>query len=416
MKAMLQRPPFRHQRGLTLVELMVALALGLVTTLIVAQVLINAEGQNRRTTSGTDAQINGASALYLLSQNIQSAGYGLIGHSGERGCPITWAGAPNASASGTLRLTPFEIITPAAEAAKAVGDRNIIIRTLSSGATDFSAPRKLRVTALNASDGFAVSSTLGLQANTIMMVSRRDWSGNGAWCLMFTAGAVNDTTRQVTPNAATLGANPASLTPPGGFRDDMTSLANLGAWPDIREYRLNTATSVLEMRRFDRATLNWVTEELARGIVRMVAYYGMDDNNDGRVDRYTQESPDDGAEGWRRVVTVRLAIVARSERVERPERVGGQARYATSGPLNWVVGATGAANAIEGAGPCAESTNEEDGSVVSSAQQCVSIGLGPDPAPDNGGVLAADPADWRNYRYKLFDTVIPLRNLVWSPT
>jgi len=108
--------------------------------------------------------------------------------------------------------------------------------------------------------------------------------------------------------------------------------------------------------------------------------------------------------------------VARSERVERPERVGGQARYATSAPLNWVVGATGAANAIEGAGPCAESTNEEDGSVVSSAQQCVSIGLGPDPAPDNGGVLAADPADWRNYRYKLFDTVIPLRNLVWSPT
>lgn len=412
---MLQRSPSRHQRGLTLIELMVALALGLVTTLIVAQVLINAEGQSRRTTSGTDAQINGATALYLLSQNIQSAGYGLIGHSGDRGCPITWAGAPNASASGPLRLTPFEIITPAAEAAKAVGERNIVIRTLSSGATDFSAPRKLRQTTLDASNGFAVSSTLGLQANTVMMAARRDWSGNSAWCLMFTAGNVNDATRQVTPDAATLGANAASLTPPGGFRDDMTSLSNLGIWPDIREYRLNTATNVLEMRRFDRTTLDWVTEELARGIVRMVAYYGIDDNNDGRVDRYTQSSPNDGSAGWGRVVTVRLAIVARSERVERPEQVGGQVRYATSTPLTWVVGATGAANAIEGATPCSESTNEEDGGVVASVQQCVSIELGPDPAPDNGGVLAADPADWRNYRYKLFDTVIPLRNQVWSP-
>ena len=43
----------------------------------------------------------------------------------------------------------------------------------------------------------------------------------------------------------------------------------------------------------------------------------------------------------------------------------------------------------------------------------LSISLGADQA--NNGVLAADPDDWRNYRYKLFDTVIPLRNQVWSP-
>lgn len=412
---MFQPLPSRRQRGLTLIELMVAMALGLVTTLIVAQVLINTDGQNRRTTSGTDAQINGATALYLLSQNIQSAGYGLIGHSGDRGCPITWASAPNASASGALRLTPFEIITPATEVAKPVGDRNIVIRTLSSSASDYAVPRKLRLTTLNAANGFAVSSTLGLQANNVMMAARRDWNGNNAWCLMFTAGSVNDATRVVTPSGDSLGATPATVTPPGGFRDDMTSLSDLGAWPDLREYRLNTATNVLEMRRFDRTTLNWVTEELARGIVRLVAYYGIDDNNDGRVDRYSQTSPNDGAAGWGRVVTVRLAIVARSERVERPERVDGQVRYATSTPLTWAVGATGAANAIEGAAPCSQSTDAEDGSVVASVQQCVTISLGADPAANNGAVLAADPADWRNYRYKLFDTVIPLRNQVWSP-
>ncbi len=122
------------QRGMTLIELMVAMVLGLVTTLIVAQVMINADSQNRTTTSGSDAQINGATALYMLSQTIQSAGYGLIGHSGDRGCPINWPGAPNAAVNGVLRLLPVEIITPAAEAGKAVGERNIIIRTFSSGA------------------------------------------------------------------------------------------------------------------------------------------------------------------------------------------------------------------------------------------------------------------------------------------
>lgn len=404
----------RSSRGFTLVELMIAMVLGLVTTLIVAQVMINADAQNRRTTSGSDAQINGASALYMLSQNIQSAGYGLIGHSGERGCPINWPAAPNASTSGDLRLTPIEIITPAAEAAKPVAERNIIIRTMSSGASDFSTPRKLSTATVNVSAGFTAASTLGLQANSLLMASRRDWSGTSSWCLVFEAGAVDETSRLITAAADSLGDDAAAVTPPGGFRDDTTSLVNLGPWPDLREYRLNPANNVLEMRRFDRSSLNWVTEELARGIVRMVAYYGMDDNNDGRVDRFTQTSPNDGSAGWSRVINIRLAVVARSDRVERPEQVDGQVRYATNAGLSWVVGATGTAGAIDGAESCT-TTEGEDGGSVASVQQCLPISLGAEPAANNG-VLAADPADWRNYRYKLFDTVIPLRNQVWSPT
>lgn len=405
-----------HQQGLTLVELLVAMVLGLVTTLIVAQVMINADSQNRRTTSGTDAQINGASALYLLSQNIQSAGYGLIGHSGDRGCPITWLGTPNASTNGALRLTPVEIIVPAAEAAKAVAERNVIIRTLSSGATGFATPRKLKAITLDVADGFIMASTLGLSANSVMMAARRDWSGSNAWCVMFTAASVDATTGAVALDATELSSSDAALTPTGGYRDDTTSMTDLGAWPDLREYRLDAATGTLEMRRLDQATREWVTEVVARGIVRMVAYYGIDDNSDGRVDRYTQTSPTDGSVGWGRVVNVRLAIVSRSEKVERSENVDGQTTYATNAPLNWVVGATGAASAIDGASSCTQDTGEDGGS-VGSVQQCVSIGLGTTPDGGAAGAAGADPADdWRNYRYKLFDTVIPLRNQVWSPT
>ena len=48
---------------MTLVELMVALLLGLVTTYFIAQVFAVAEGQKRTATFGSDAQVNGAVAL-----------------------------------------------------------------------------------------------------------------------------------------------------------------------------------------------------------------------------------------------------------------------------------------------------------------------------------------------------------------
>ena len=65
--------PRAHQTGFTLVELMVGLALALITTVIVAQVMWAAEGNRRTTTQGSDAQVNGALALYTLQRDLQMA-------------------------------------------------------------------------------------------------------------------------------------------------------------------------------------------------------------------------------------------------------------------------------------------------------------------------------------------------------
>ena len=64
---------------MTLVELMVALLLGLVTTYFIAQVFAVAEGQKRTATFGSDAQVNGAVALNTLRRHVLSAGYGVTG-------------------------------------------------------------------------------------------------------------------------------------------------------------------------------------------------------------------------------------------------------------------------------------------------------------------------------------------------
>ena len=68
----------RTQKGVTLVELMVALVIGAITVLAIQQVMAMFEGQKRASTGGADAQVNGAIALFTLEREIRQAGYGLF--------------------------------------------------------------------------------------------------------------------------------------------------------------------------------------------------------------------------------------------------------------------------------------------------------------------------------------------------
>ena len=63
--------------GFTLVETMVAIVIGLLTTFIVMQVYAVSEGQKRTITGGADAQSDAAAILYLMERDLRQAGYGL---------------------------------------------------------------------------------------------------------------------------------------------------------------------------------------------------------------------------------------------------------------------------------------------------------------------------------------------------
>jgi type IV pilus assembly protein PilW len=63
--------------GFTLVETMVALVIGLLTTFIVMQVFALSEGQKRTIMGGADAQSDAAVVLYLIERDLRQAGYGL---------------------------------------------------------------------------------------------------------------------------------------------------------------------------------------------------------------------------------------------------------------------------------------------------------------------------------------------------
>jgi len=79
---------FSRNRGFGLVEIMVGLVIGMITSLIVFQVFEVTERQKRTTTGGADAQTNGAYALYMMERDIRMAGFGLDGK--EIGQCTTW--------------------------------------------------------------------------------------------------------------------------------------------------------------------------------------------------------------------------------------------------------------------------------------------------------------------------------------
>ena len=84
-----------RQRGFSLVELMVAVVIGLIGTLVMFQVFAVSEAQKRSTTSGGDAQQNGSIALFTIERDLRNTAAGmrpLI----DRGLPLyTWSEVNN---------------------------------------------------------------------------------------------------------------------------------------------------------------------------------------------------------------------------------------------------------------------------------------------------------------------------------
>lgn len=371
------RTPHTPAHGFTLVELMVGMALALITTVIIAQVVVNAEGQRRTTSSGSDAQVNGSVGLYTVSRDVQGAGYGLISHSAALGCPIT---AKYGSAA-TLALT----LAPVTITVNANGVPTL--RTFSSGRSSFSVPMVVKANHAAVDTSFTVNSSTGVSNGDTMMAIPGTWSSSN-WCTVFqVAGSgANVLSSTVVPNVTvTAGWNPAStasLMPTTGYPADTSYLVNLGSIV-LREYTV--ASENLVMREL-QATGTWGADQvLASGIVAMRVMYGKDTSapKDGVVDQFDTTTPTT-ADDWSRVLSVRIAVVARSEVREKDA-------VTTTDPV-WDVGT---ATTVSGTAACS----------TGSSRQCLTLTI---PKPN------ATDTEWQHYRYKVYDTVVPLRNVVWS--
>lgn len=365
-----------REGGFTLVELMVAVVIGLLATLVIAQVMIFSEGHKRTTTAGSDAQVNGALALYTLQRDIQMAGYGFASSPDLIGCPIkaryNGADIATGAAPPTFPTALVPVVIDATDA------QHNTIRVLASSKSTYSVPTRVIAPSYDPSleakkYAFPVNSELGVEGGDLMLAAK-----NGTTtCEVFRVSVTPATAQQIDRKDDDAGWNPVGF--PTAVYGDGDAIVNLGTLVD-NTYAIG-AGNALQQTRFvlsDAGAPSYTAPtELFPNVVNLQAFYGKDTDGDGSIDTYDKVTPTTPA-GWQQVLAVRIALVARSAHYEKDE-------VTTANPL-WTVGDTPAMTPAPA--DCATG-------------KCVT--------------LQVDTlADWKHYRYKVFDTVIPLRNMVWK--
>jgi type IV pilus assembly protein PilW len=366
-------PRFRArflQAGFTLIELMIGMALGLLAVLIITQVMSLFEAQRRATTGSADAQTNGGIALYSISRETQMAGYGLmpITNPALDCTTVTYGG------TGITGIAPL-IITDGVSASGVNASDSIIIRyaTSQTGGT---------VSQISAMVGSAatVKSNLGCQVGDVTLVSA------GASCGITTSTAVSAT--GVSPISVTL-ANPPAIA------GSLANLACLGQWHEIT-YAVNQLSGNLERSERINGVLV-ATPSVVTGVVNLQAQYGISAAvGDNKIIQWVDATA--GGTWDPALITpanrnlikaVRVAVIARNAKIE-PSAV------------------TASCSSISAAAPtglCAwDATSALPNPIVSPFVAS--------PAPTVN--LAPGDADWARYRYRVFETVIPLRNVIWA--
>ena len=382
MRSILPRRSPR-QRGFSLVELMVGIGVGLLSTVVIATILSNSERQKRASSSGNDAQIAGSLALNELDRSIKDAGYGLTTDMGAMGCTLQArydAGTALASAPANLRPV---LITPDKDG------KPSIITLMRSTAPSFSLPAKVKsplfdpgVASGSPKTTLVLSSTLGIVQNDLLAVVTPpdDPTTKLGACTVFQASSLGANLRDVQRVADA----PWNGTGDLAAATSDQYVINLGALevqtytvePQVNSKGVSTSQYQLTLTRYimrDRAS---TTQVIQTGVVDLKAFYGRDSDGDGIVDIYDTSTPTT-AQGWSQVRSVRLAVLARSEQFEKEE-------VTASEPL-WNVG-----SAVKVAG-----------SIDCGSSKCIK--MNPKAGDDS----------WKHYRYKLFDLISPLRNQLW---
>lgn len=375
-----------RQTGFSLVEILVGLAIGLLVTLVIMQVFTVFEGQKRSTTGSADAQTNGSIALYTIQRDVQMAGFGLPVFDTVNP-PLKCDPSPTVDHDGnpaTPQIDMFPLrITDGGVAAGA--SDSIAIRY---GLTPMGGvPIKI-----NSSPGVnpvGVDNNMGCQNGDIAMISQ------GTSCTMTKVTALTGTT------GITLASTP--LSPPLNIG---SSLACMGNW---NEFVYTIANN--QLQRNDASGV--ATTPIIADIVNIQAQYGISaaansnqiiqwvnatNTNSGGVDWRSTDSGAPLYTPWTPTVAnrnlikaIRIAVVARNGLLEK---------------TNVTAACTTALGTVNN-GPCA----------WDDTTPLVPGGSIPSPAPkidlSKNSDGTANP-DWQRYRYRVFETIIPLRNMVWS--
>lgn len=333
--------------GFSLVELMVALVIGIAASIIIMQMFSLSESRKRTSTGGADAQTNAAVGLYLMERDIRQAGYGLAPNTQDfvpiytpppTGVLTTGILAQCANVTGSFSyanstFAPL-VINPVGYPAGDSETDVILVNYSGSNGVVGKGVEASEYHASNSAPGFAVG-------DMVLMVP--PVASPPADC------TVNKLTAASTYS---LGSRLYNLGAEGSFVSRAYA---------VRSGNLTMCTSSCT----DSVANQWAP--IASGVVAMQAQYGKDTNSDGVIDAWDKTQVTGASIA--QIVAARLVLVARSSQYEK-------ATDFTSTAAVWHKDAAGTNNA------------ELD--------------------------LSASSGDWARYRYKVAQSIVPLRNMIWG--
>ncbi|MBL8340366.1 MAG: PilW family protein [Rubrivivax sp.] len=331
-------------RGFTLVELLVAVALGMLITVAVSAMLVRQEGARRSLTSTNDVLLNGAHVAHLVDRMLRGAGSGFSqAWQSAYGCRLAVARggtqllprgsdwpAPFAAVSRSPRLAPVLVHSGAG----AGGSDVLAVASGNSGLAE--AP--LRALAGSATvNSVRVPATVGLRANDLILLAE----AGRADCMLqqaatgFAGGATQQIDFGADYSAGTIGT--LNLADFGGVGDvSVLPMGNgAGNIPQVLLMGIGADRTLvaLDMLRLAGGADDPVTP-LADGVVELRARYGIDTNNDRIVDQWVDPAASpwraadlmDGSAGAQanlyRILAVRVAVVLRNATADRAAVTG----------------------------------------------------------------------------------------------
>ena len=351
-------------RGMSLIEVLIAMAVSLVVVLAVYQTFAASEGYRRSATAGGDATFNGSLAMYSLQRDLRMAGFGL-NSTVLLGCRVlAYDGGTDPVRDLEFRLAPVAITQGA-------GNAPDTLEVTFSSTEAVPAPVRLTQATPNNLADLRIDNGFGIQAGHLIIVGEP-----GADCSMqqatntptLEAAGSQDLLKRVSGSYRTPFGTWATsrYNKPGGLGPIYT-LAGvvfpIGPAPAVNRYYVQNGNLMM-----DQMLQGSDQMPVAASIVQLQAQYGKDTDGDAVIDTWDEVTPN-APNGWVQVVAVRLALVARSALPERPDPATGACTTTTVAPI-WSVG-------------------DID--------------------------VSADP-NWRCYRYRVFESTISLRNMVWRPT
>ena len=366
----------RASRGVSLVELLVGVAIGLIGIVAIFQAVTVWTKHTQTTSSGGDAQVSGTLALFSIERDIKQAGHGFgRAASGVMGCNV------QTTLPGVFNLRPVEIVASGAAGSPDTinvfyGDSSFYPEEGDFIDSDVNRKRLPRLGGYRRGDIAVVAGPVASGATACMMIEITADNDPNGWVEHQPAAAYLSA---YTASNAVARFNSAS-SPAFG----VGKIYNLGPTPRYDAWSIDNN----HLARVDQ--LLPVPMQVADGVINLKAEYGYDADANGRIDNAEWVSVLPLGADWTRVLAIRVAVLVRSRQFER----------------NGDPGASGAA-AIT---PTAASPRYF--AVPGPARNFLMTNV--NGTADGFGDADPDPNNWRYYRYRVYERVIPLRNVLWG--